>query len=285
MADFIRGSETRTQGEVIDRVFFGGEEAEFIFGHGTQIFPNLPVPIYGMTRTRIVDDAGQRWFEIGFRMDHPLTGNPAAGWRDQGDYFRIDYEWSPDLVNWSAGKFFGAPVPIVDMGDGSFEYWARAIHPVDSAVKTGVIRASSGYPQEVGDVMTPDTRNHPFTSLTLAGVVQPLGGYPYTMPGDAARMQADILARGWTGATVEASSSTVWRIIIPTVNFTSYSQSSKLFWPAYLVPDIFGNLTNQVDGASFAGTFVNAAGTPIFTRAFGRLKISGGSRYSLFHTP
>jgi hypothetical protein len=276
MPDFLH-RELRTGGQNIGQVLTAGQECEFVFGAGSCVFSRMPIPIWGTCEARVVDSAGQKWFEFGFRIDAQLAGNAGAGWTDAGNYFRLEPEWSPDLVTWSLGKF--TDLPTVTRSDGTVEYWCRAIHPVDSAVKTGAIRVSSGYPQAVGDVMTPDSRNHPFTALTLAGVVQPLGGYPYTMPADAARMQADILARGWTGATVEASSSTVWRIIIPTVNFTSYSQRSKLFWPAYLVPDIFGNLTNQVDGESFAGSFVNAAGTPIFTRAFARLKITAGTRY------
>lgn len=279
MADFIPGSETRTQGDVLEQVFVLGEEAEFVFGKGTQLFPNVPFGIWGMTQTRVVDHLGEKWFEVGFQMDHLLAGNPAAGWTDQGNYLRIDYEWSADLVSWSAGKFIGAPVPVVDMGAGVYQYWARALNPVDSAVKSGSIRVSSGYPGQPGDIFTQDTRNNPFTGLTIAGVVQPLGGFPYTMPGDAARMQTDILARGWTGATVEASSATVWRIIIPGVSYTLYSQSSSVFWPVYLVADMFGVINSPVDRAGLTGTLVNASGVPIFQRAFGRLKISGGSRY------
>lgn len=279
MGDFILGRETRTQGVVADRVFVGGQEAEFIFGQGTQIFPNLPVEIWGRTYSRVVADAGEKWFEVGFSMDHLLAGNPAAGWTDQGNYFRLDYEWSPDLVNWSAGKFVNAPTPIINNGDGTWQYWARALNPVDSAAKSGSIRISSGYEQELGNIGAQNTSNNPFTALTIAGVTQSLGGFPYTMPTDAARMQADLRALGWTGATVEASSATVWRIIIQTASYTAYTQISKLFWPTYLVADMFGVVNTPVDGATFAGQMVDASGTPIFQKAFGRLKFSTGSRY------
>lgn len=283
MADYIKGRETRTHGVEVDRVFVSGNEAEFVFGQGTQIFPNLPVEIWGRTYSRVVDDAGEKWFEMGFSMDHLLSGNPAAGWTDQGSYFRIDYEWSPDLVNWSAGKFVNAPTPIVNNGDGTWQYWARALNPVDAAIKSGEIRVSSGYFNQLGDINTQDSRNNPFTGLTIAGVVQSLAGFPYTMPTDAARMQADIRALGWTGATVESSRATVWRIIIPAVNYTSYAQSSKVFWPVYLVADMFGVVNSPVDGAFFTGTLVDASGTPIFQKGFGRLKISSGSRYDAYH--
>lgn len=279
MANYLTVRETRTQGSIIDRAFVGGQEAEFIFGQGTQLFPNLPVPIWGRTSSRVVDDAGEKWFELGFTMDHLLSGNPAAGWNDAGNYFRIDYEFSHDLVTWAAGKFVNAPTPVINTGHGTWQYWARALNPVDAAVKSGNIVVSSGFNGQLGDIGNNDTRNNPFTAMTIAGVAQALGGFPYTMPTDAARMQINIRALGWTGATVEASSATVWRIIIPGVSYILYSQFSKVFWPVYLVADMFGVINNPIDGADLTGLMVDAAGTPIFNKAFGRLKFSTGSRY------
>lgn len=284
MADRAFPRTAYHKGSEVGRVFVGGQEAEFVFGKGTQILPTLGAEIYGRTEARVVDDAGEKWFEMGFQMDHLLSGNPAAGWTDQGDYFRIDYEWSQDLTTWAAGKFVPAPTPIVDVGGGSYQYWARALNPVDAAIKSGEIRVSSGYGQGgINGDITAEARNSPFTALTVAGVSLPLGGFPYTMPDDAARMQTDLRAF-YPDATIEASSSTVWRIIIPTVNFTSYSQTSKVWWPGYLIPDIFGDLTVLVDGAYFFGTLVDAAGTPIVTKAFGRLQITSGSRYNHLST-
>ncbi len=79
MADFTKARETRTQGEIIDRVFVMGEEAEFIFGRGTQIFPCLPVPIYGSTQVRLVADDVAEWMEFGFKIDAQLHGQIRAG--------------------------------------------------------------------------------------------------------------------------------------------------------------------------------------------------------------
>jgi hypothetical protein len=281
MADFAFQRSTRTQGQEIDRVFIGGEEAEFIFGKGTQVFPNLPVPIWGAHESRVVLDANQRWFEFGFRINAELTGNAAAGWTDAGNYFRLDPQWSLDLANWSMGKFIPAPAPVINNGDGTWSYWSRAIHPVDSAVKSGLLVVSSGYPNQLGDIGNTDTRNNPFTALTILGVVRALGGFPYTMPGDAARMQTDLAAI-FPGATVEASSSVVWRIRIPNITFSAFNQTNKVFWPVYLVADMFGVVNSPVDGANLTGNFVNADGVAIYQKAFARLKITGGSRYDPF---
>lgn len=270
MANFILGREARTQGEIVDRVFVMGEEAEFIFGQGTQIFPNLPVPVFGATQARIVEDSGKKYFELGFRMDHLLAGNPAAGWTDAGNYFRIDYEWTSDIVTWSSGKFVAAPTPIVDLMDGTWEYWARCINPQDAAVKTANLVCSS-------TAGNGDTRNNPFTAVKIAGANQSLPNFPYTMPGDAAQLQTDLVAAGWTGATVSASSAIIWEILVPNVTTAAFNSPSSVSWPGYTVSGPLGSQT--IDGRGFEGLYYTPEGDPVHPRAFGRLKISKGARY------
>lgn len=92
MSDYAKGRETRTEGVIVDRVFCAGQEAAFVFGKGTQVFPNLPVPIYGCTEARSVDETDVLWFEFGFKIDASLSGNAAAGFTDSGNYLRIDIE-------------------------------------------------------------------------------------------------------------------------------------------------------------------------------------------------
>lgn len=253
-------------------MFVSGSEAKFIFGQGSQIFPNLPVAMYGTTAVRIVSDAGEKWFEFGFRLDHALTGNGATGWTDADNYLRIETQYSLDLVNWSMGKFLPAPVPVVDLGDGTYEYWSRALNPVDTAVKTGSLVIS----QTGGDV-----RKHPLTSIVIAGTVLSLPHYPYDMAvaGTAAQLEADLISAGFPGSLVAGSSRATWSISIPSVNYTSYAQNSSVGWPIFLAgTDLFGNPAYS-SGVGFSGTFVDAASTPIMPKAFARLKISGGSRY------
>jgi hypothetical protein len=265
------------QGQEVARVFVGGQEAQFIFGKGTQILPHLGEDITGWLSSRVVNDPDQRYFEIGFKMDGLLQGNAGAGWTDPGNYFRIEAEYSTDLVNWSMGRFGPAPVPIIANADGTYEYWARAINPIDSAVKSGGLYMESGNGFGGGRFAS-DPRNNPITGVTIAGIARTLTG-PCTMPGGAAQLQADIIAAGFPGTIVTAASATLWSISIPSVNYVAFSQSSRVFWPTYLIADIFGALTVQVSGANFSGTFVNAAGVPIYEKAFARLKISTGTRY------
>ena len=194
MADFLPGRSTRTQGIEADRVFIAGNEAEFIFGQGTQLFPNLPVAIYSTTSSRLVADDTAEWFEFGFRMDASLTGNAAAGFTDAGNYFRLELQQSVDLVNWSAGKFLPAAIPVVDLGDGSFEYWSRCVEPRIWKYVT------------LDMTMTSDRASKSITALKLFGVSISLPHYPYAMPSQAATLQADLVAAGYTGATVSSVS-------------------------------------------------------------------------------
>lgn len=271
MADFL-SVQARHAGQQIDRVFHAGQEADFAFGRGTLLFSNAPIELYGRTESRVVSHAGERWFEFGFRVDAALTGNGATGWTDAASYLQLEPQWSPDLVNWSMGKFVPAPAPVVDLGGGIFEYWSRALNPQDSAIKTGSLVASN---------ISGDVRNNGFTALVIAGVSQALPNFPYdmTVAGTAAQLQADIIALGWAGTVVTGSTAAAWSVSIPSVNYTSYAQSSYLSFPTYLVGDMFGVLNTPVSRAGFGGSFVDAAGTQIFTKAFARLKITAGTRY------
>ena len=190
MADFTNGRQTRTQGVEAAQVFIGGQEAEFIFGQGTQLFPNLPVPIYGCTSYRWSSDDTGIWWEVGFTIDAPLTGNGGAGWTDAGNYLRFEIQQSLDLVSWNMGRFTPAAVPAVDNGDGTWTYWSRCSIPrLWKYVRVDVTATSSRYGKSI-------------TAVRLFGATLALPGYPYAMPAQAATLQAHLRALGYTGATV-----------------------------------------------------------------------------------
>lgn len=204
---------------------------------------------------RIVTTTTDRWFEVGVPMlaAQPMeSGNASAGWLWLNGFIRLHLEWSEDLVHWHVGKFAdsGTPQAIVIDGQDSLIYWARSMYSVDSKVKTGHM-----WCEQIGG----DTRNNPFTGLTLNNVVRSLPNFPYTMPTHAGQLQTDIAAI-FQGATVTATSDVDWRIDVPEVNFTAYSTLNKIYWPEYHVPDYLGNLVNHDDGAIFQGEFVNASG-------------------------
>lgn len=205
---------------------------------------------------RIVTTSTDKWFEVGVPMldAQPMeSGNASAGWLWLNGFVRLHLEWSEDLVNWHVGKFAdsGSPEAVTIDGESCLIYWARSVYSVDSIVKTGNMWC---------EVLSGDSRNNPFTALTINGIVRALGGFPYTMPTDAARLQADLRAAGFTGATVVATSATVWRIDLPGINFTAYNMLNYIYWPDYLVPNRYGSLVNHCNGAPFQGEFVNATG-------------------------
>lgn len=272
MADFIPGRHAFFGGAEIGGLHHDGQEVEFAFGMGTQLFPNAPVEIYGRTQWRVVLDAGERWFEVAFGIDHEMSGNAAAGWTDSGNYLKFELQWSPDLETWLMGKFVPAPVPVIDLGGGAFQYWSRAIHPIDSAVKTGFITVG----QTAGNPLS-----NGFTSLVVAGTSLALPNFPYDMSvsGTAAQLQTDISAF-YPGAVVTGTTAETWSIAIPSVSFSSFGQESRLGWPTYVAgTDPFGG-TVYSNGRQFQGVFLDAEGVQIYPKAFARFKISAGSRYN-----
>ncbi len=212
MSDFLT-SESRHAGHVIDRVFHAGQEADFVFGRGTTMFSKLPAEISGRTESRIVDDAVARWFEFGFRLDHSLSGNGAAGYTDAGNYFRLEIQQSTDLTAWSMGKFIPAPVPVVDLGGGVFEYWSRSTDPIwYYNIVCDLALASNRYGKSI-------------TGLRIGLVDISLPGYPYAMPAQAATLQADLRAAGYAAATV---TSTAASLSVGIINHTVDGRMSLL---------------------------------------------------------
>ncbi|MEI6674947.1 MAG: hypothetical protein WCO57_07195 [Verrucomicrobiota bacterium] len=156
-------------------------------------------------------------------------------------------------------------LPAQCRASAPYEYAARLIYPRDAKVKTAALTA--------GFASGGDTRNNPFTAITIADTVQSLPNFPYTMPGGAAQLQTDLRAAGWTGATVTASSATVWSIVIPNVSLTDWSMLNKVYWASYAFTDALGNASTS-DGQPFSGTYVDSNNVPIKTKQFVRLGVA-----------
>jgi hypothetical protein len=225
--------------------------------------------VEGALAARITEEDGpnglEKWFEVGFQTPNLLSGDATRGWVDLSGRITLAMLWSDDLTSWRTQQFIdvtGSPTAV----SGGYEYWVRSILPQDSEISTGGISAgASGYE---------DVRNQPFTSLVINSVVQALPNFPYQMPGDAAQMQTDLRALGWTGATVVSSAWDVWTIEIPDVDFTTYASVNAVFWPIYYIANMFGDVVNPVSNRGFHGDFVNAVGTPTkLQKQFARLRI------------
>lgn len=228
-----------------------------------------PGDVASVLEYRITEENGtngyEKWFEVGFLAPDLLAGDASRGWVDTSGRMRLWLEWSEDLVTWQTGMFIdvaGSPTAV----SGGYEYWVRSILPQDSEISTGRLSAgASGYE---------DSRNQPFTSLVINSVVQALPNFPYQMPTDAAQMQTDLRALGWTGATVVSSAWDVWSIEIPDVDFSSYATVNAVFWPLYYIANMFGDVVNPVSNRGFSGEFVNSAGVRTkLKKQFARLGI------------
>lgn len=240
----------------ITRPIVNGQLARMLVRRGRQVWPcRRAAPMHGVVSYRITEEDGpdglEKWFEVGFIAPGLLAGSAGAGWVDATGWLRIWLEHSEDLVTWSDDPLIDCPGSPSETEDG-WEYWARSPWPVDSMVKSGILFCES-------DARTGDPRNNPFTSITIADEVQDLPNFPYSMPDDAAQLQADLRAAGWTGATVAATSDILWRVEIPGVTYESYSTMSLIGWPGYLVPNVYGELVNLVAFWSFSGAFVNGS--------------------------
>ena len=196
MADFTPGKRAFSGGEEVGFVFREGEEIEFAFGRGTQFFPNAPIEIYGRTQYRVVYDTDQQVFEVGFAIDAELTGNAATGWTDAGNYLKFEIQQSEDLVTWNMGRFIPAPVPVVDLGGGNFQYWARCLVPIKWVETLIDFRASSTrYGKEI-------------TAMGILGIDVYLPNFPYSMPADAAQLQTDLRANGYPDSVLTVDTAT-----------------------------------------------------------------------------
>ena len=237
----------------------GGSDIQFLMNAGQIIYAikhsqKIEVPLM----YRKVTTSTDVWFEVGVPVlaSCPFSGNSAAGWTWLNGFFGLQLYWSENLTSWSVGKFTdsGSPESATIDGESCLIYWARSIYSIDSKVKTGHmwVEYSSSYPG--------DSRNNPLNALTINNIVRALGGFPYTMPTDASRLQADLRAAGFTDAIVTAASDVVWRIDLYGINFVAYATTNKIYWPQYLVADMNGVVNSPVNGIDFQGEFVNSSG-------------------------
>ncbi len=268
-------------GHTPENLYHAGSRAGLVVTAGQLVYANFSTweSTLPALEFRITEEMGanglEKWAEWGFVVDYDeldLVGNASAGWVDGAGFCRAELQRSETLTDWSLGQLTDCAGSPEDNGDGSYTFWARSPYPIDSAIKTGFLSADN-YLASGTD--SHDSRQNPFISITLAGVVQYLPNFPYWMPGDAPQMQTDLRAAGWTGSTVTATSDVLWAIVVPGVFQDSYILQNRVEWPLYLVPDMYGNIVNPCSGRSLAGTWVNAANVrTAVSKQFARLKMT-----------
>jgi hypothetical protein len=214
----------------------------------------------------VVTDGDWKWLEVGFTSPEILFGNASIGWHHALSRCRVWLERSDTLAvgSFATTGFIdapGYPEPVL----GGFAYVARSIYPADAKVKTAALA--------VGYTTGGNVLNNPFTAVTIADEEVDLPNAPYTMPTDAAQLQTDLRAAGWTGATVTASSATVWAVTVPGVPLTEWVMVNKIHWAEYSYTDALGNAATS-DGISFQGTYVDSNNVVIKPCQFARLGVA-----------
>lgn len=139
------------------------------------------------------DDSSGRWFQLEIVMPSDFTGSPEAGWTNGEINLMLDY--TTDLTTWETIDWISTPGTTPESaGAGKTRYFARASVPAfwfETLVDLQI--GSNKYGQAI-------------TEIRLFNVTIDLPNYPYAMPSDAAVLEADLIAEGYTGATVDVTS-------------------------------------------------------------------------------
>ena len=178
----------------IKKPIVNGQAARMLLYQGRQIWPCLGVVPLPSQAYRFDDATDAKWFEVGFRSPEILSGNASAGWTDPRGYVVMELQSSVDLQTWAMGQFVDCASTAIDNGDGTFDYWARCVIP-------------EHYNEVMVDLTaTSDRAGKSITGVSVMRAAVDLSGFPYAMPADAARLQTDLRAAGYTGATVTSTS-------------------------------------------------------------------------------
>ncbi len=187
-------------GDEVEAVHYMGQEAEYVIVDGKMVFQREKhyslMDFSFQPQSRLTDDAEARWFEFGFNSWGTLTGNSTTGFYTPNG-LKITLESSTDLVVWNLARFIDCVGSPTDNGDGTFTYWSRCIQP-------------NFYFNVLADFSLICNRyGKSLESLNLMGTDLALPHFPYALPADAAVLQADLVALGYTGATVRSTSAPI----------------------------------------------------------------------------
>ncbi len=165
-----------------------GEFAEIPFVYRDLCGPQPPV------MTRQVDEAAATWYEFGFTAPSELVGNATTGWEDAPGEISWKIQSSETLTEWAEDEMIDATVTAIDNLDGTVTYWSRWTVPL--VWKYVMIDLTVGT----------DRYGKSITGISIFQTAVSLPNYPYAMPSQAAALQTDLRAAGYTGALVTTSS-------------------------------------------------------------------------------
>ena len=190
------------QGVIPEKLWTGGHEVELLICQGERIWPDEPPDTLPPMEVRMANESDAQWLEVGFQSPDELDGSASSGWRDRGGYCVLDLMVTTDLVMYSMGGFVDCDGSPIANEDGTFDYWARAVVP------------SRWNSVQVDLSVTCDRYGKSITGISCVLSAITLTGFPYAMPADKARLQSDLRAAGFTGATVTSTTAALTAVVI-----------------------------------------------------------------------
>lgn len=214
---------TKMSNQLVSTIYHQGEMVPFMLRGGKIVHAKNMIDLPQLSM-RLTEDIEGKWMEVGFLSAVALTGTPATGWVDVGNYVAMQLQNSLDLVNWSVGNWIPAPTnPVIDNLDGTFWYWSRSTVPqywknllIDNRI------GSNRYGKSI-------------SNIKIANVTVSLPGYPYAMPSQAATLQAALRTAGYTGATVTTSAADI------SVGIVNHYYANSLYNRDPLYPTVNGS--------------------------------------------
>lgn len=208
---------------------------------------SVTVPAPALLDRTITAVGDEKFLDVSFVSGQLLAGNAAAGFSGHSGC-SVGIEWSPDLKQWSTGRFtdLGAPVEV----PGGWRYTARSKTPVLSRVRLADLTVLDSAPRQI-------------TSVHINDAAVSLPRAPYKLPLQAGLLQQDLRAAGFPGATV-GSSGAGYRIHVPNVLYTTPSPGSWITWPPFIAGyDPLSGEPMISGGVSFKGSYHLPDGTPV----------------------
>ena len=147
-----------------------------------------------VTTAVVEEDAFGRWFELEVTLPDTFDGNATDGWTD--GTISLGLFWSDNLTSWlGAGNgWVDAPGKTPeDLGD-RIKWFAR----FETAA---IIR----YSATIDHRLTCARVGKTITAVSVLGSAVTLPNFPYDIPADITQLQTDLVAAGFTGATVTNS--------------------------------------------------------------------------------
>ena len=181
----------------VKKLYHGTQLKTCLIHRGRQIWPcrkfYKPPPL----DIRMVTDSTGFWMEVGFRVWEELSGTAATGWTGGRGLVSCQLQVSTDLQTWTEGLYEDCAETAIENEDGTWDYWSRCTVPVYwHDIMVDLSLSSDRYGKSI-------------TAIKAKGGDVTLSGFPYAMPSDASRLQADLRTAGYTGAVVSSTSGTL----------------------------------------------------------------------------